>query len=175
MKIAKLSLNGLQLLEAAPFTDERGFFKRSFAKEELLKFGVGFEVVHINHSYNKQRGTLRGMHFQNKPHEEAKIVQVLKGAIYDVVVDLRPDSPTFKKWLGVELSEENNKQLYIPKGFAHGFQTLSENTLVEYYMDEYFYPECASGINYQDPATNISWPLEVSVIAKKDRELPNLK
>ena len=127
------------------------------------------DLVQCNVSFNKCKGTLRGMHYQVKPHEEAKLVRCTRGTIYDVIIDLRPDSRTFRRWLSVEMTAENHRMLYIPEGFAHGFQTLEDNTEVFYQMSDFYNSECARGVLWDDPAFGIEWPLEVKIISAKDR------
>ena len=124
-------------------------------------------------SYNRRKGTLRGMHFQREPHAETKLVRVVRGAIYDVIIDLRPDSPTFKRWIGVELTAENRRALYVPAGFAHGFQTLADDTEVFYQVSAFYTPGAEGGVRYDDPAFAVSWPLPVSVISAKDAAWPD--
>jgi dTDP-4-dehydrorhamnose 3,5-epimerase len=170
MIFSQLPLNGAFLINIEPLEDERGFFARTFCKDEFKKHGIDFSCVQCNISFNKKKGTLRGMHYQAAPHEEAKIVSCIRGAIFDVIVDIRPDSPTFKKWYGTELSAKNHAMLYVPKGFAHGFQTLTDNAEVHYMMSEYYHPECASGIRWDDQVIMIKWPLQSKTIAKKDEE-----
>jgi len=129
-------------------------------------------VAQCNISFNKARGTLRGMHYQVAPHEEAKLVRCTQGAIYDIIIDLRPSSPTYKKWIAEELNSNNRHALYIPEGFAHGFQTLVDNSEVYYQMSEFFHPECARGVRWDDPAFGITWPLKNKNISDKDRAFP---
>ena len=175
MIFKKTDLKGVYLIEIEAIKDERGFFARSFCREEFEKYGLNSNIVQCNISYNKKKGTLRGMHYQVKPHEEAKIVSCVKGSIYDVIVDLRQDSPTYYQWFTVELSTENYKMLYIPEGFAHGFQTLEDNTVVFYQMSEFYHPECSMGVRWDDPAFNIIWPDDERTIAAKDLQYPDVK
>lgn len=147
--------------------DERGYFGRTWCKKEFEKRGLNTNIVQCNLSHNLKKSTLRGMHYQRYPYEEAKIVSCVSGAIYDVVVDIRPDSPTFKEWISIELSEENKQMLYISEGFAHGFQTLEDETTVYYQMSEYYCPEHAAGFRYNDPCFNIKWPADDNVIISK--------
>jgi dTDP-4-dehydrorhamnose 3,5-epimerase len=157
----------LNLLE-----DERGFFARTFCRREFAEHGLNEAVAQCNLSFNRTKGTLRGMHLQLPPHAEDKLVRVVRGAIYDVIVDLREASPTYLKWIGVELTAENRSALYVPKGFAHGFQTLADDSEVFYQMSEFYAPECATGYRWDDPAFGIHWPLEITVISDKDRQYP---
>ncbi|OGI00324.1 MAG: dTDP-4-dehydrorhamnose 3,5-epimerase [Candidatus Melainabacteria bacterium GWF2_37_15] len=169
MQFTETKLKGAYIIELEPHSDERGFFARSFCKKEFEKLGLNPEIVQCNVSYNKKVGTLRGMHFQKPPFEETKIVSVTKGAIYDVIIDLKTESDTYCQWFAVELTEGNNKMLYIPEGFAHGFQTLSDDTIVYYQMGNYYNPEYADGIRWDDLAFNIKWPeCENRVISEKD-------
>ena len=170
MIFSQLPLNGAILTNIEPAGDERGFFARTFCKDEFKKHDIDFSCVQCNISYNKKKGTLRGMHYQAAPHEEAKIVSCIRGAIFDVIVDIRPKSATYKKWYGTELSAKNHALLYVPKGFAHGFQTLTDDSEVYYMMSEYYHPECARGIQWDDQVIMIKWPLQLKTIAKKDEE-----
>ncbi len=167
-------IDGAFEVEPELHADERGHFARVFCEEELQAQGVEFHVRQANRSFSKTKGTLRGMHFQKSPKWEAKLFTCLQGAIYTIIVDLRPQSPTFKQWVGVELSETNKKMVLTPVGCANGFQTLEDNTEVLYFMSEFYSPKHASGISYKDPQFNFVWPLgEPSVISDKDRALPN--
>ena len=166
-------LKGAYIIELEPLEDERGFFARSFCQREFEKHGLNLCVVQCNVSYNKKKGTLRGMHYQVPPHEEAKLVSCIRGAIYDVIIDLRPDSTTYCQWFALELSAENYKMLYVPEGFTHGFQTLEDNTIVFYQMSEFYHPECARGARWDDPAFGIRWPLPNRVMSKKDLSYPD--
>ena len=167
-------LAGAYLIDPERIEDERGFFARTWCRDEFERQGLNPRLVQCNVSYNHRRGTLRGMHYQAKPHEEAKLVRCTRGAIYDVIVDLRPDSPTYRQWVAVELTAENRRMLYIPEGFAHGFQTLADETEVFYQMSESYHPQSARGVRYDDPALGIAWPLEVAIISEKDRGYPLL-
>lgn len=173
MIFTETKIKGVYIIEPERLTDERGFFARSFCQEEFRKYGLENDIVQCNISYNKKKGTLRGMHFQVAPHEEAKIVGCTGGAIYDVVVDLRTESKTYRHWVAVELSDENFKMIYIPKGCAHGFQTLKDNTTVNYQMMEFFHPECARGVRWDDPAFGIIWQNPVACISQKDQRYPD--
>ena len=175
MIIRKTELDHTYIIESEKLIDNRGFFARTFCIEELAKAGIEFHIVQCSISFNSKKGTLRGLHYQCAPHEEAKIVGCNRGSIYDVVVDIRPGSPTFKKWISIEISEDNNKSVYIPKGCAHGFQSLTENTVVFYQMNEFYHPECARGINYNDPSIKIKWPIKKMTISKKDAGLEIFK
>ena len=175
MIFKKTKIRGVYLIKTQPARDRRGFFSRIFCQREFKKQGLSFKVVQSNFSYNKKRGTLRGMHYQIPPHEEIKLVSCLQGKIYDVVIDLRPISPTYLQWIAVELSAKNNKMLYIPKGLAHGFQILDDNTLVFYQMSEFYHPQSARGICWDDPQFKINWPIKKTIISSKDRSYKFLK
>jgi dTDP-4-dehydrorhamnose 3,5-epimerase len=162
------------LITPEPKRDERGFFARTFCVREFAAHGLETCFVQHSTSYSARKGTLRGMHFQRPPHAEVKVVSCLQGAIWDVIVDLRANSPHFGEWEGFTLTSENRWQLYIPRGFAHGFQTLTDDTEVGYLISEFHAPEAAAGLRYDDPALAIRWPLPVSVIAEKDRTWPEL-
>jgi len=162
-------LAGALLLEPEQISDERGFFARTWCQHEFADNGLNANLVQCNISYNKARGTLRGMHYQKEPHAEAKLVRCTQGAIYDVIVDLRADSKTFTQWYGAELTAANRKALYIPEGFAHGFITIEDDTEVLYQMSEFFHAECASGARWNDPVFSIQWPIDVKVISERDR------
>ena len=170
MKYTETKLQGAFIIEIEPLEDERGSFTRSFCRKEFEKLGLNSEIVQCNVSSNKKAGTLRGMHFQKAPFEETKIVSVTKGAIYDVIIDLRKESETYCKWFSIELTENNNKMLYIPKGFAHGFQTLVDDTIVYYQMGNYYNPEYTDGVRWDDPAFNIKRAeCKNRVISEKDK------
>ena len=170
MIFKQTKLKDAYIIELEPIEDNRGFFARSFCQEEFRLHGINMSIVQCNISYNKKRGTLRGMHYQATPYEEAKLVSCTKGAIYDVIIDVRPSSNTYKKWVSVELTDENRKMIYIPKGFAHGFLTLMDNTEVFYQMSEFFMPEYARGIRWNDPAFGINWAADVTAISEKDQK-----
>lgn len=173
MIFTETKLKGAFLIDIEPREDERGFFARSWCEDEFAKYGLNTRVVQCNISFNKKRGTLRGMHYQSEPFPEAKLARCTAGAIYDVILDLRPNSPTFKQWVSVELTAENRRALYIPEGFAHGFQTLEDNTEVFYQMGEFYHPECARGVRWDDPAFGIEWPIEEVIISNNDASYPN--
>lgn len=174
MRVEPLALADAALIRLDRRADERGWFARSFCRDALAASGLHADYPQHNLSFNAQAGTLRGLHFQLPPHEEAKIVSCPRGAILDVIVDLRPGSPTFRRWCAVELSEENGDALYAPPGFAHGFQTLREATQVSYLMGARFVEGAAAGLRYDDPALGIPWPLPVTAISERDRALPML-
>jgi dTDP-4-dehydrorhamnose 3,5-epimerase len=172
MIFQETKLKGAFSIEIEPIVDERGFFARSFCQKEFNAHRLPIQIAQTNISYNKKRGTIRGMHYQVSPYEEAKIVSCLRGSIYDVIIDLRQKSPTFQQWISSELSAENHKMLFIPEGFAHGFQTLEDNTEVFYLMSEFYHPEAARGIRFDDPIFRIKWPLEHSTVSSKDCSYP---
>jgi dTDP-4-dehydrorhamnose 3,5-epimerase len=165
-------LPGCWLIDIEPVEDDRGFFARSFCREEFAQRGLDPACEQCNISFNRSRGTLRGMHFQVWPHEEAKLVRCTAGAIHDVVVDLRPDQPTFGWHRAFELSAANRRMLYIPRGFAHGFQTLEDRTEVFYQMSTPYAPGSAAGLRYDDPALGVEWPLPVTLISERDLAYP---
>lgn len=158
MIFSETPLAGAYSIELQPRVDKRGSFMRTFCRESFAIQGLPFTVVQSSISYNRHKGVLRGMHYQAPPHEEEKLVMCLKGAIYDVIIDLRKDSATFKKWFALELSERRPGALYIPKGFAHGFQSLEDNTVVLYYMSEAYDPMCSRTVPWNDPELGIEWP-----------------
>ncbi len=168
MKFTETQLKGAYVIEIEPISDDRGFFARSWCQQEFSDRGLNPHLVQCNISFNTKKGTLRGMHYQAKPHEEAKLVRCTTGSIYDVIIDIRPDSSTFKSWLSIELSVENRKTLYIPEGFAHGFQTLEDNTEVFYQMSEFYHSKSARGVRWDDPAFSIKWSLTNKIMSDKD-------
>jgi len=168
-------LAGAFLVELDRRPDDRGYFARSFCVDEFAAHGLPTAVIQCNVSFNRTRGTLRGMHFQRAPMAEAKLVRCTRGAIYDVIVDLRPESTTYCRWYGFELTEQNGSALFIPEGFAHGFQTLADNSEVFYQMFAGYSPEHADGVRWDDPAFGIVWPLPVSSMAEKDKLFALLK
>ncbi|MEM1179872.1 MAG: dTDP-4-dehydrorhamnose 3,5-epimerase [Acidobacteriota bacterium] len=169
MIFRELEIAGAFLIEPERKEDRRGFFARTYCRLELEERGLDPTLVQCNVSVNKEKGTVRGMHWQDAPYEEIKMVRCTAGAIYDVILDVRPDSATFKRHVGVELTRENRHAVYIPAGCAHGFQSLEDDTEVFYQMSEFYYPEQARGVRWDDPAFNITWPLPISVISDKDR------
>jgi dTDP-4-dehydrorhamnose 3,5-epimerase len=166
-------LPGAYLIEQQRFTDERGFFARTWCQQEFAEQGLDANLVQCSVSFNTLRGTLRGMHYQLPPFAESKVVRCTQGAIYDVMLDLRPTSPTFCQWFGAELSAANGRTLYIPKGFAHGFQTLTDNTEIFYQMSEFYAPASAGGARWDDPHFQITWPTAITVISAKDQAYPD--
>jgi len=168
-----MRLEGAYIIDIERLEDERGFFGRSWCREEFEENGLNSRLVQCNISFNKIRGTIRGMHYQIAPYEEAKLVRCTLGKIYDVIIDLRPDSATFKDWFAVELTAASKRALYIPEGIAHGFQTLTNDTEVFYQMSEFHNPEAGRGIRWNDPAFGVRWPIENIVISEKDKSFPN--
>jgi len=173
MIFRETKLKGAYIIELKPSDDERGFFARSFCQKEFAEHGLNPLIVQCNISYNKKKGILRGMHYQAAPYEEARLVSCISGAIYDVIIDLRRDSATYCQWFAVELSGDNYRMLYVPEGFAHGFQTLKDNTVVFYQMSEFYHPEYARGVKWDDQAFAIKWPIQNYIIAPKDRQFPD--
>lgn len=174
MNIVKTPIKDLFVIELEPKVDERGYFVRNFCQDELKKAGIAFDIVQANQSLTKKEGVIRGMHFQTEPKEDGKIVQCLAGKVYDVVVDLRKHSPTYKKWFGIELCGDNNKMLLIPKGFAHGLQTLTADCLMQYFMSEFYAPAYYKGARFDDPAFGITWPRTATYISEQDLSWPLL-
>lgn len=172
MVFRKTKIKDLYIIEPELKTDGRGYFARIFGKDELAREGLDFDIVQANRSLTFKRGTIRGMHFQKEPKAEDKIVQCLRGRVYDVAIDLRTDSSTYGQWVAEELSEDNHKMFYIPKGFAHGFQTLTDNCEMQYFMSEFYSSEHASGVRWDDRAFNITWPLAVTDLSEKDKNWP---
>ena len=173
MIFIETKLKGAFTVEPELVQDGRGFFARTFDQKEFEAHGLNPRVAQCNISFNKKKGTLRGMHYQIAPYQEAKLVCCTKGAIYDVIIDLRKASPTLKQWVGVELTAQNRRMLYIPEGFAHGFQTLEDNTEVFYQMSEFYHPESARGVPWNDPAFGAVWPDDIRVISDRDRQYPD--
>ncbi len=168
MKFTETKLKGGFVIDIQKIEDDRGFFARGWCKNEFEEHGISSNLAQANLSFNRFKGTLRGLHYQASPHEEAKLVRCTKGGIFDVMVDLRKDSPTYGNWVGEELTAENHRMLLVPEGFAHGFQTLEDDTEVFYQVSEFYTPNAEQGARYDDPAFSIQWPLDVSVISDKD-------
>ncbi len=173
MIFSETRLPGAFIIDIEPAFDERGFFARTWSAEELARRGLISILSQCSLSFNKTRGTLRGMHYQTAPHDETKVVSCRAGAVYDVMVDLRPASPTFKQWFGVELSAKNYRLVYIPHGLAHGFLTLQDNSEVYYQISGSFVPESTRGVRWNDPAFGIEWPAAPSIILERDRLYPD--
>ncbi|MCF6245791.1 MAG: dTDP-4-dehydrorhamnose 3,5-epimerase [Desulfobacula sp.] len=175
MRFIPTKFAGSYLIEPEPFSDDRGFFARIYCRNEFKKKGLNPNFVQCNISYNRVRNTLRGMHYQKAPYGEAKLVKCIRGAIYDVIIDLRCNSETVTQWFGVELTAENRKSVYIPEGFAHGFLTITDDTEVLYQMSEFFHAESSSGVRWNDPAFAIDWPEKIAVISDRDAHYPDFK
>ncbi|MFC7373019.1 dTDP-4-dehydrorhamnose 3,5-epimerase [Fictibacillus iocasae] len=174
MVIHPTPLHQAVILEMQPILDNRGYFVRSFCKKTLDDHGISFDNVQSNIAYNRNHGTLRGMHFQLPPYCEDKIVSCIQGSIYDVIIDINRESPTFGKWFGITLSENNHMSLYVPKGFAHGYLTLSSNTSIHYMVSNYYAPSYESGVRWDDKTFGINWPLEDNlIISEKDKQWQN--
>jgi dTDP-4-dehydrorhamnose 3,5-epimerase len=168
MIFTKTNLEGAYVIEIQKLSDERGFFARTFCQDEFREHGLNPCVAQCNVSYNVRTGTLRGMHFQAWPHQEAKVVQCIRGSIYDIIVDLRPDSASYKGYTGILLTSRDHNMMYVPEGFAHGFITLEDQTEVYYLMSEYYAPDSSRGFRWNDPAFNILWPEQPTVISARD-------
>ena len=169
------ALPNVLVLEPTVHADERGWFTESYAKETLRQLGIEADFVQDNHSLSLHRGTLRGLHFQNEPMAQSKLVRCTRGSILDVIADIRKDSPTFRKWISVELNSANMKQVFIPKGFAHGYVTLEENTEVQYKVDAYYGKEFERSIRYDDPDLGIDWQVDRPLLSEKDARAPLLR
>lgn len=174
MKFVPTPLAGAFVLQFEQVEDERGFFARSFCQDEFRMHGLRPVIAQCNVSWNRRRGTLRGLHFQAAPHEEAKVVRCTRGAVWDVIVDLRDGSPTRLRWHPQELNAENRLALYVPEGFAHGFQTLVDDSEVLYQMSEFYHPELARGVRWDDPALAVRWPVAEAILSERDRSYPLL-
>jgi dTDP-4-dehydrorhamnose 3,5-epimerase len=175
MYFHETKLPGVFEIHLDPHSDERGFFARAWCRKEFETNGLNPGLVQCNISFNARKGTLRGMHFQAAPHAEAKLVRCTRGAIYDVVIDLRPQSPTYKAWIAVTLTSANRHMVYIPENCAHGFLTVEDKTEVFYQMSEFYNPESARGIRWNDPAFQVSWPGKVEVISERDENYPDFR
>ncbi|MFD1040628.1 dTDP-4-dehydrorhamnose 3,5-epimerase [Virgibacillus byunsanensis] len=172
MKVIDTKLNGVKVIEPRVFKDNRGFFMESFNLKKFTELGVDYDFVQDNHSLSLDKDVIRGLHYQLNPKAQTKLVRVITGAIYDVAVDIRKGSPTYGQWIGVTLSEENHRMLVVPKGFAHGFCTLTENTHVQYKVDEYYSVENDKGMLWNDPALAIDWPTSNPILSEKDSKQP---
>ncbi|MFP5040095.1 dTDP-4-dehydrorhamnose 3,5-epimerase [Parasediminibacterium sp. JCM 36343] len=170
MDFNELAIDGVFSIQLKPLGDARGWFARTFCKDIFAEHGLNGDWQQMNHSFTAQKGTIRGMHFQYPPHQEIKMVRCIAGAVYDVIIDLREGSPTFLQYVGLELSAANTKMIYIPKGFAHGFQTISENAELVYQHSAEYNPKAEGGIRFDDPAVGIVWPLPVADTSEKDKQ-----
>lgn len=175
MKFEATPLKDAWIITLEKLVDDRGYFARAFCRKELEAHGINANVAQCNSSYNNQAGTLRGMHFQTEPAVETKMVRCWRGSMYDVIVDMRPESPTYLKHFGLELTQENMKMLFVPRGFAHGFLTLEDDTEAFYTVGEFYTPTCEGGLRHDDPILGIKWPRPVEVITDKDANWPLLK
>jgi dTDP-4-dehydrorhamnose 3,5-epimerase len=173
MILSSTSITDAHVIEIEPSFDERGFFARTWCRRELAEHGLCVEIAQESISSNRKKGTLRGLHFQTPPHDEVKVVRCIRGAIFDVIVDLRPRSATYLRWQGFELTAENHRALYVPNGCAHGFQTLTDGTEVHYQISSFHAPDAAAGYRFDDPAFAIVWPLPVTVISERDLRWPS--
>ena len=174
MNVIETALAGVRILEPQVFGDARGWFMESWSKKKMEDAGITVNFVQDNHSFSAQKGTLRGLHYQLNPMAQAKLLRVSRGAIFDVVVDIRRGSPTYAKWVGVELTAENARQLFIPRGFAHGFITLTDDVEVQYKADNFYAPTCDGNIRWDDPEIGVAWPLAPVVLSEKDAKAPLL-
>jgi len=166
-------LKGAFIIEVEKREDDRGFFARAWCKKEFDEHGLTASMVQSNIAFSKRKGTLRGLHYQGAPYGEVKVVRCTKGSLYDVMVDLRPGSSTYRQWVGVELTSSNHKMMYVPEGFAHGYQTLEDNTEVMYQVSQFYFPAFERGIRYDDPGVGIDWPLIDKIISDKDKGWPD--
>lgn len=167
-----LPLKGAFTIEVQPFQDNRGFFTRTFCEKEFAENDLATHFVQSNHSGTHGKGVIRGMHFQHAPFCETKLVKCVRGAVFDVIVDVRKGSPTFLQWYGAELSEENKRMMYVPMGFAHGFQSLTDYSEITYMVSAFYNKESEGGVKYNDPRVNIAWPLPVTLVSDKDMQIP---
>ena len=176
MKFYKKEIDGAFLIDLEKYEDKRGFFARSFCTNEFLEHGISFTPVQANIAYNYNKNTLRGLHYQSGKFAESKLVRCIKGALYDVIIDLRPDSPTYKKWMGVDLTEGNRKLFYIPEGCAHGYQTMTNDAELFYMVSAFYAPDFEKGIRWNDPVFNIQWKkYDNLIISDKDRNWPDFE
>lgn len=173
MIFKETKLKGAFVIEIEKREDERGFFARALCQQEFAAHGLNFSLAQANIGFSRKKGTLRGLHYQVAPHQEAKLVRCTAGAIYDVIIDLRPMSLTYKQWFGIELTADNHTMLYVPEGFAHGYQTLADESEVFYPVSQFYTPGAERGVRYNDPIFGIEWPLEVQIISDKDKSWPN--
>lgn len=173
MRFTETPIAGAFLVDLEPVEDQRGFFARTYCEEKFRDRGLAFHFAQSSIAFSKRKGTLRGMHYQRDPHAEAKLIRCTRGAVYDVVIDLRPHSPTFRHWFAAELSAANRRMLYIPTGLAHGYQTLEDETEISYQMSAPYHPQSADGIRWDDPAFAVRWPLDVTVLSERDRSWPD--
>jgi dTDP-4-dehydrorhamnose 3,5-epimerase len=169
MIFTEMRLKGAFVIDPERLTDDRGFFARTYCEREFEARGLHTRWVQCSLSFNRKKGTLRGLHWQAAPHEEIRVVRCVQGAVYDVIVDLRDHSPTCREWVAVELTDENRRALYVPKGFAHGYQTLENDAEMLYMMSEFYHPECARVLRWDDPGIGIDWPEDPATLSPRDR------
>jgi len=175
MIFKECKLKGAFIIEIDKKSDDRGFFARTWCKNEFEAQGLSTKFVQVNLAFNEKKGILRGMHYQRNPYEEVKLVRCTRGALYDVIIDIRKDSPTYKQWIGIELTQDNYRMLYIPEGFAHGYQTLQDHTEIIYQVSQFYTPNAEGGVRWDDPTVNIVWPeTEERNISSKDQMWPPL-
>ena len=174
MLFTETKLPGAWVIEPERIEDERGFFARTWCRREFAERGLSTELAQCSISFNAKKGTLRGMHYQLEPHAEVRLVRCTRGAIYDVIIDLRHDSSTFGQWFAVELTAKNRQMLYVPEGFAHGFQTLEDDTQIFYQMSQFYRPDSVRGVRWDDPAFGVQWPEPIRLISDRDRSYPDL-
>lgn len=175
MKYAGTPIDGTFLVDLEPVEDHRGFFARTFCEDEFLRRGLEPHFAQSSIAFSARRGTLRGMHYQREPHAEVKLIRCTRGGVYDVVIDLRPGSRTFRQWFAAELTAANRRMLYIPRGLAHGYLTLEDETEISYQMSSPYHPDAAAGVRWDDPAFAVHWPFEPAVIAERDRTYPDFQ
>ena len=175
MILTETNLKGTFIIEVQKLEDQRGFFSRAWCQKEFEAYGLSVSFVQCNINFSKRKGTLRGLHYQVEPYEEIKLIRCTKGSIYDVVIDLRPGSATYRQWIAVELTADNHKMLYVPEGFAHGFQTLDNNVEIFYQMSEFFHEECRKGVRWDDPSFQIKWALPNPILSASDRSFKDFK
>jgi dTDP-4-dehydrorhamnose 3,5-epimerase len=173
MKFTEAPIKGAYIIDVHRIGDERGYFGRLWCQKEFEDMGLKANISQSNIGVSKQAGTLRGLHYQTAPHQEVKIVRCSRGAMFDVILDLRPDSPTYKQWFGMELNEDNATMLYVPEGCATGYLTLVDNTEMYYHATEFYHPESATGVRYNDPAFSIEWPGDINVLSDNDKNWPD--
>ena len=167
-------LEGAFVVELKKIEDDRGFFARTFCKKEFAEHGIATSMVQANTAFSRRKGTLRGMHYQREPYAEAKLMRCIRGAAFDVIIDLRPNSETYCQWFGIELTAENGCMLYVPEGFAHGYQTLVDDTEMAYLVSQFYTPDAEQGVRWNDPRFNITWPIDTEIeLSDKDRSWPN--
>ncbi len=175
MRFTTTPLAGAWVIDSDPHKDDRGWFMRVWCAEEFSEHGIEFKPVQANMGLSLHKGTIRGLHFQKAPALEAKLIRCTRGSIFDVAIDIRPESSTYGKWYGIELSSENNRMLYVPEGYAHGYQTLQDSTEIYYLTSQYYTPKLSFGVRFNDPLFCIKWPLAVTMVSEQDRNWPLIK